>query len=68
MRILTLINVSGFVSCFWVRVHEIRVDEIKAYKIYHLLLSFKKKKTHSYEVFCNIFHESCLYHLCLALK
>ena len=38
MWILTLINVSGFVSRFWVRVHQIRVHEIKAYTINHLLI------------------------------
>ena len=37
MWILALINVSGIVSCFWVRVHEIGHIEIKAYKINHLL-------------------------------
>ena len=37
MWILALINVSGIVSRFWVRVHEIGHIEIKAYKINHLL-------------------------------
>ena len=32
MWILALINVSGIVSRFWVRVHEIRVHEIKRTK------------------------------------
>ena len=38
MWILALINVSGIVSRFWVRVHEIGHIERKAYKINHLLL------------------------------
>ena len=40
MWILALINVSGIVSRFWVRVHEIGHIEIKAYKINHLSLSY----------------------------
>ena len=36
MWILALINVSGIVRRFWVRVHEIGHIEIKAYKINHL--------------------------------
>ena len=40
MWILILINVSGFVGRFWVRMHKIRVPEIKADKIKHLLLLF----------------------------
>ena len=37
MWILTLGNVLGFVSRFWVRVPENRVHGIKAYKINHVL-------------------------------
>ena len=43
MWTLTLINDSGFVSRFWVRVHQIRVHEIKAYNINHLLLLYTNK-------------------------
>ena len=33
---------SGFVSRFWVRVHEIQILEIRVYKLFHLFILAKE--------------------------